>query len=505
MGIFTIDEDELKNPKQENILKKVFRKLKRVILTILIVFIGFSLITIYDRYWVGLPMQHSIELNDYTNSSSIYELNNVNLSKGKYLLGFYFGRTSYVKEKSDKGEGVLKDGVYFVEFYEEGKLKLKENLSKWSNNNLNEVFFFNRTNNYHHHADFVYVNVPEQLKGKNITVKLITVKPFSFFEESKKRGDEIWFYIRQRVGFEKKMFDPKKEKKWVEYKKRNHRYTYEPFERCDVDEDRMNLLNALFDKNSKKVISLIEKNNNLNINTIMGNLSKHCKTVKSVQDEGYEVDKILDINQLDRVYNRTPLIYASYFNDIETVKYLISKKANLFHKDRANKNALAYAMEENNLEIVKILVNAGLGIDSVEYLHAIDGDIVNPLVASISRDYVEMSKIILESGSYKDYPSEEINYTRKIDPYFHLKRIKNYRELLELLIKYDIESFGNFKPTEKRIHDLFNECKKKSIAKIECISIPHDLKEEDMNIFIYYDSRNRLNQKKWKKNNREKK
>lgn len=62
----------------------------------------------------------------------------------------------------------------------------------------------------------------------------------------------------------------------------------------------------------------------------------------------------LSINQSDN-NGFTPLIKASIKGHAEIVKYLLSKKADVNIRDRKDKNALDYALEEKNISVVKLL------------------------------------------------------------------------------------------------------------------------------------------------------
>ncbi|MDR0747937.1 MAG: ankyrin repeat domain-containing protein [Helicobacteraceae bacterium] len=65
--------------------------------------------------------------------------------------------------------------------------------------------------------------------------------------------------------------------------------------------------------------------------------------------------------------NRTPLHYATHFNDAKTAKYLISLNASLNPIDLKEFTPLYYAIESNSLDIVKMLVENGADISTSKH------------------------------------------------------------------------------------------------------------------------------------------
>ena len=136
-------------------------------------------------------------------------------------------------------------------------------------------------------------------------------------------------------------------------------------------------------------------------------------------------------------YGVTPLMYASFYNDENTVKELIKLGADIHKKDKYGLNALAYAISMNSLEVVKLLYNNGVKFEEAPitqgYILApsysniekliIDGDNIEIIYKYnyIQKDYdtpkgggymfedvvyknwLELGKFMLDSG-YKPYP-----------------------------------------------------------------------------------------------------
>ncbi len=62
------------------------------------------------------------------------------------------------------------------------------------------------------------------------------------------------------------------------------------------------------------------------------------------------------INALD-AYQRTSLIWASFYSNIELLKWLIAHQANINHQDRNGLSALHLAAKEQCFEAIEILIN----------------------------------------------------------------------------------------------------------------------------------------------------
>ena len=132
-----------------------------------------------------------------------------------------------------------------------------------------------------------------------------------------------------------------------------------------------------------------------------------------------------------------PLMYSSFYNDLNTTKELINLGANVHKKDKYGLNPMAYAISMGNIDIVKILFNSGVKFEEAPltqgYILApsyqnidkliIDGDNIKIIYKYnwIQKDYdtpkgggymfehiiyenwTRLAKFILESG-YKPYP-----------------------------------------------------------------------------------------------------
>ena len=110
---------------------------------------------------------------------------------------------------------------------------------------------------------------------------------------------------------------------------------------------------------------------------------KHYDIATNLIDIGY-----LDINKQTKNY--TPLIYAIENNDIESVKFLIDNKADVGLPTYSDsKLPLNYAIENSNIEIASLLLNAGC---DKEYTY--NGK--TPLIHAIEKDNYDMVKLLLD-------------------------------------------------------------------------------------------------------------
>ncbi|TXJ54490.1 ankyrin repeat domain-containing protein [Brachyspira aalborgi] len=113
---------------------------------------------------------------------------------------------------------------------------------------------------------------------------------------------------------------------------------------------------------------------------------KHYDIATNLIEIGY-----LDINKQTKNY--TPLIYAIENNDIESVKFLINSKADIdlptYYEYSNSKLPLNYAIENSNIEIASLLLNAGC---NREYTY--NGK--TPLIHAIEKGNYDMVKLLLD-------------------------------------------------------------------------------------------------------------
>jgi len=241
----------------------------------------------------------------------------------------------------------------------------------------------------------------------NLTIKLKSIA----LENGLKDKESVYLYINKHQGF-------CGEKRRIWMNKRNN-----PIEKAESNETLKPLYKALITKNSLKVKEEFMKNN-------------------------FSVD-------VKMIGERTPLHYSAFYDDIETLNYLISSGAKLNEKDLTGKTPLHYAIEHNSTKVLEALLDGGadfelvgivedkyfppVGIPKYRKRKAFEMQLV---VFLAERNMVEMMEILLRKGyldigtidSYSRYV-----YNSKLDtmPYVSwLLRQQKYYENIEYRKKY---------------------------------------------------------------------
>ncbi|WP_314068918.1 ankyrin repeat domain-containing protein [Campylobacter showae] len=83
--------------------------------------------------------------------------------------------------------------------------------------------------------------------------------------------------------------------------------------------------------------------------------------VKFIKDNNLSVD----VSMRDK---RTPLMYSSFRNDVDTSNALINLGADIRAKDRFGLSPMAYAIMLNSVDTAKILLDKGVKFEEVEYV-----------------------------------------------------------------------------------------------------------------------------------------
>ena len=124
--------------------------------------------------------------------------------------------------------------------------------------------------------------------------------------------------------------------------------------------------------------------------------------------EARQTDKVLEFLKDNNLLadtklqaNTTPLMYSAFYNDENTTKELIKLGANIRAKDNYKLSPMAYAIENNSIETVKILLENGVKFDEVKkvqtyakkdnFLNGIDFmeiDDNNKTIIHIKRQYI---------------------------------------------------------------------------------------------------------------------
>ena len=199
-------------------------------------------------------------------------------------------------------------------------------------------------------------------------------------------------------------------------------------------------------------------------------------------------------------YGVTPLMYASFYNDIDTTKELIALGADPHKKDRYKLSPMAYAIGNNSIETVKILLENGVKFDEVkkvqvyargkfytdfniksieidennkttfyhktskEIMQEFDNKVPNDYMFGVivSQNFLEIAKMALESG-YKPYTyyftdRDEVTklgnkLTDLIEENDLKKMIENAKE--RQVVGFDIETYLDSLAYERSLYNSF--------------------------------------------------
>ena len=235
--------------------------------------------------------------------------------------------------------------------------------------------------------------------------------------------------------------------------------------------------------------------------------------VKFIKDNNLSVD----VNMRDK---RTPLMYSSFRNDVDTSNALINLGADIRVKDRFGLSPMAYAIMLNSLDTAKILLGKGVKFEEVEYVayfilnsndygwmssliidgnditinYAIDpdhpgrypdtdinnpacvetcdGDKVEPFKYVVSKNLPQMAELMLSTGykpkefkmgsGLQGIKDEEKNRPLQLSGWAILDDYEDYKPMLDVFIKYDLPNA----PTKEQLKDAYEECYDKYVLSI---------------------------------------
>ncbi|MBP3225017.1 MAG: ankyrin repeat domain-containing protein [Campylobacter sp.] len=228
-------------------------------------------------------------------------------------------------------------------------------------------------------------------------------------------------------------------------------------------------------------------------NDKMENLRLLLKSKNTQEILAYMKDNNISVDE-PLHYGVTPLMYASFYDDINTAKELLNLGADPHKKDRYKLSPMAYAIENNATKSVKLLYDNGVKFDEVvgiqsrwelpnaifynanfgiESIVATDGDAkVNyykvretprppfyPIYFFefvVSHNLIEIAQMVLESG-YKPYPySHDEFFANTIEEYY-----KKYNYDLKKSMEWNCSP----RPDDPYYEFLFNE--DECLAKLE--------------------------------------
>ena len=230
--------------------------------------------------------------------------------------------------------------------------------------------------------------------------------------------------------------------------------------------------------------------------------------VKFIKDNNLSVD----VEMRDK---RTPLMYSSFRNDVNTSSALINLGADIRAKDRFGLSPMAYAIMLNSIDTAKILLEKGVKFEEVEYVSPhiytnryydssrfesiiingennitirykydqgrLETDLndpqcveastrykLNPFEYAVDRNLPQMAELMLSKGykpkkfeigsGLQGISSEDKNRELKQSAWAVLDDYEDYEPMLDVFIKYDLPNA----PTKEQLKEAYEVCYKEN-------------------------------------------
>ena len=171
------------------------------------------------------------------------------------------------------------------------------------------------------------------------------------------------------------------------------------------------------------------------LNIIEGGDGKLITAIRNKMDNKDIIDMInkglVDINEKYDRYKSTALMFAVNANNIEIVKLLLTKKGILIdlQETHQQKTALMYAIQNNNIEIVTLLLKAGATLEHKDH----NGYTELAIAVYYRTTDIQIIKLLLSYGANIDAVTK---YNKTI---LELAQIKERNDdVIKLLIKHDV-------------------------------------------------------------------
>ena len=369
-------------------------------------------ILIFIFFLIGVSFYKQYNFNkSYTLSTSqlnkigLTEEFNISTKKKNYVIGLAIN-----DRKTSWGFGI--DGNYTIEYYINNKLDRKEIINKYTITKYYQgLWHISSSGPFSSWSHLVL----GQLKQRgDYKIKITVHKPESSLKNFK---GKLYFFA-----------DISNQKLMLEF---SSYYTPE----MKAANKRKKLLRNLIDSNetNKSLFSLREA---LDKNSL--NIAKNI----------IETDNNITVNT-DMVFKRRPIFYSAFNNNVEITKYLISKGADIHHKDKLNKNALAYAIENNATKTAKLLLDSGVDVKEVDfvqnylsyriiYKYNSKTTVMSALQYTGGNALYEMTELLLKNGM-KDNIIISEGANINIHSYIRFLKKKEQKKMLELFEKYNIK------------------------------------------------------------------
>ncbi|WP_457592169.1 ankyrin repeat domain-containing protein [Hydrogenimonas sp.] len=316
-------------------------------------------------YWLDFKLPPSFDYSSKFYLDKKEQTYEVSLKDGFYRLGFYIGQRDIRGKKND--------GEYLLQYYCNGKLA-KKNKSfdeKIKKHIIHDSF------NLHTLIVIDEFKIPNDLACNDFKVKIETIKNFSIFNELN-ISNRVILYIRDSHEVEE--FSNHMENEMNIFRKKYPRdFEFVPVDYLnDKNLTKLSLMKALFKRDLKSFKHILTEHN-LSVDIELGQDSEGVDT------------------------KRTPLVYASYFNDLPTVKYLLENGADINRQDFIKTTPLQYATKNNSVDVVKYLLKHGADKELACFIgESVTGyEKSTPLTYAIKHEYYELTKVLLENGFRK--------------------------------------------------------------------------------------------------------
>ena len=164
------------------------------------------------------------------------------------------------------------------------------------------------------------------------------------------------------------------------------------------DKDR-NLIKATINEDMDKVITLIEKGADVNVQDRdeIAHYRRESTPIIIASERGnleivrYLVKNGADVNFIDAC-DGTALMEASESGNLEIVKYLVENGANIHFKNYRGETALMNASAKGNLEVVKYLIEKGADVNVISKGYT-------ALIVASDYSHLEVVKHLVEKGA----------------------------------------------------------------------------------------------------------
>ena len=167
----------------------------------------------------------------------------------------------------------------------------------------------------------------------------------------------------------------------------------------------------------------------------LGN-SLHCAVVQKDKDAvACLIKQGVNVNKKDRELGMSPLHFAVKHNDMEIVKMLLNANAKINEASKYESTALLFALDNENEEMMRFLLKCGANVNSKKFGKT-------PLRVAVENKAVHLAQLLLEHGSIVNEVSVDGQTPLQIAVE------KGDKNMVELLLRNgaraDVKNFGKY-------------------------------------------------------------